>query len=144
MQWINDLPPEVAADFDALLDRLMPLAQERLESAGVCFPVAAAFDAKGSATDLIDPADAKESVRERLDVVYVTLHERAEWLRTIAVAADVRALGVDSLRVTLEHRDGKALDVFLPYTRSRWRGKVTYGEVRVVSAYPGVWDHPTP
>jgi hypothetical protein len=144
MQWITDLPAEVAADFDALLDRLMPLAQNRLESAGVCFPVAAAFDAKGSATDLIDPADAKESVRDRLDIVYTTLRDRAEWLRTIAVAADVRALGVDSLRVTLEHRDGKAVDVFLPYTRSRWRGKVAYGEVRVVSAYPGVWDHPTP
>lgn len=140
MQWNEDLTDDVAADFNALLDRLMPLAQDRLRSEGVCWPVAAAFDAKGIATDLIDPVDSPRSVRERLDVVYQTLGERSEWLRSTGIAADVRALGVDTLRVTVEHRQGPAFDVFLPYTRSRFRKTVLFGEVRIVSAYPAVWD----
>jgi hypothetical protein len=144
VDWKEQLPDAVAADFDALLDRLMPLAQQRLHDEGVCWPVAAAFDAKGVATDLVDPVDAPLSVRDRLDAVYDTLRERADWLRTTGVAADVRALGVDTLRVTVEHRDGAAFDVFLPYTRSRWRKRVLFGEVRVISAYPAVWDDGSP
>jgi hypothetical protein len=140
----DPIPDDVAADFDALLDRLMPLAQQRLEAEGVCWPVASAFDTKGVATDLIDPVDAPLSVRDRLDIVYETLRDRNEWLRTIGIAADVRALGVDTLRVTVEHRDGIAYDVFLPYTRTRWRKKVMYGEVRIITAYPGVWDDGSP
>lgn len=144
MHWIDDVPDDILADFDALLDRLMPLAQERLHAEGVCWPVAAAFDAKGVATSLIDPVDAPRSVRDRLDAVYEVLGERSEWLRSVGIAADVRALGVDTLRVTVEHRDGPSFDVFLPYTRSRFRKKVLFGEVRIVSAYPAVWDDGSP
>lgn len=144
MHWTEKLPDEVVSDFDALLDRLMPLAQERLAAEGVCWPVAAAFDRKGVATDLIDPADGPRSVRDRLDLVYASLGERAEWLRSVGIAADVTALGVDTLRVTVEHRDGATFDIFLPYTRSRFRKKVLYGEVRIVSAYPAVWDDGSP
>jgi hypothetical protein len=140
VHWTEKLPDEVVADFDALLDRLMPLAQERLASEGVCWPVASAFDRKGVATDLIDPADGPRSVRDRLDMVYETLGDRADWLRSVGIAADVTALGVDNLRVTVEHRDGATFDIFLPYTRSRFRKKVLFGEVRIVSAYPAVWD----
>jgi hypothetical protein len=144
VDWRTDLPDDVAADFEALTDRLMPLAQDRLAAEGVCWPVAAAFDNKGVATDLIDPTDAPRSVRDRLDVVYDTLRDRGEWLRSIGIAADVRALGVDTLRVTLEAKSGEAVDLFLPYTRSRWRKTPVFGELRIVSAHPGVWDDGSP
>jgi hypothetical protein len=140
VKWTQDLVPETAADFDALLDRLMPLAQERLEAEGVCWPVAAAFDRKGVATDLIDPVDGPASVRKRLDTVYDVLRDRAEWLRAVGVAADVRALGRDSLRVSLEHLDGSSADVFLSYERKGWRKKLVFDDLRVVTGHTYVFD----
>jgi len=140
VKWNKNLSPETAADFDALLDRLMPLAQQRLEAEGVCWPVAAAFDRKGVATDLIDPTDGPQSVRKRLDLVYDTLRDRAEWLRAVGVAADVKAIGIDSLRVSLEHMDGSSADVFLSHSRSKWRKTYAYGDLRVITGHTYVWE----
>lgn len=140
MKWTQNLAPETLADFEALLDRLMPLAQARLEAEGVCWPVAAAFDRKGVATDLIDPVDGPTSVRKRLDMVYNTLRDRAEWLRAVGVAADVKAIGVDSLRISLEHMDGSSADVFLSHGTTKWRKKVVYGDLRTATGHTYVWD----
>ena len=72
-----------------------------------------------------------------LDVLYAGARQRTDEHRAAAFVADVRAGGGDAIRVELEHREGTALVLLLPYSRSRFSKKVTLGPMSV-----GVGDRP--
>jgi len=66
--------------------------------------------------------------------------ECVQSLRAIALVTDVRLAESDAVRVELEHREGRALAVFLPYRKKRVRRGIEYGNL---SAGPGtqqVWS----
>jgi hypothetical protein len=54
--------------------------------------------------------------------------------------ADVRVGESDAARVELEHRDGQAICVLLPYKRRRLRRGVDYGELGAAPAQPRIWS----
>jgi hypothetical protein len=45
----------------------------------------------------------------------------------------------DAVRVELEHMDGVAIAVALPYAKKRFRG-VGYGDIRATSSTRAIWD----
>lgn len=59
-----------------------------------------------------------------------------------AFVADVRVGGADAIRVELEHREGSALTVLLPYTPSRSNRPVKLGTMSAVGGEPRVWTSP--
>jgi hypothetical protein len=66
---------------------------------------------------------------------HLLAHSRLEG----AVFADVRANGADAVRVELEHQEGTALVVLVPYNRSRLKKKVTLGQISGGMGRPHVW-----
>ena len=77
------------------------------------------------------------------DQVLTTLYDGARAdanaSRAFAFVADVRANGSDAVRLELEHREGTALVLLLPYTRSRFKKALTFGQMGVSTGAPRVW-----
>ena len=69
-------------------------------------------------------------------------------LRSIAATIRCAALTVntglsemktDAVEVRIEHREGAALLVFLPYKRPRFGGDIDFGDLRAYPAAPNIW-----
>jgi hypothetical protein len=122
-------------DLDALLNVLLPFAQEMLAKRGEFLPFGASMSQDGeiamAAASLSDPQTPEQLLR--------TLEDG---LRTRASASEIRAAGVcadvrirhpdtdqvsDAIQARLEHAEGEAVDVLLPY-RKKLFGRLTYGE----------------
>ncbi len=142
--WRDGLPAVSQAEVDRLLDTALRLAQERLADASEFDPFAILIAADGRllAVDLETSELGKHPEAEA-----ISLAARAQ-LRTLASTAHCTALvtntrlsrdRTDAIEVRLEHRDGVALIVLLPYKRPRFGGATDYGQL---AAYPGtreVW-----
>ncbi len=105
-------------DFEALLGRVLPLAQELLAAYGEFFPFAAALDADG--VPEVMPADAallgeRPAAHEVVDECLAKLVARRSTLPAAAVVSAVGTPDGDAVRVDLEHADGSVLAVLLPY-----------------------------
>jgi len=134
--WREHASQEAQADLDGLLDLTLPFAQQMLDQHGEFFPFAAAVSADG-APRLIgtDPGpNDRPASMEVLNQLVSGLRDQAGDLRAAALIADVRTGDSDTVRVELEHRDGQAICVLLPYRKKRLRRGVDYGDLR---AAPG-------
>ena len=105
-------------DFEALLGRALPLAQELLAAYGEFFPFAAALDADG--VPAVVPADAallgeRPAAHAVVEACLAMLVARRSTLRAAAVVSAVGGPDGDAVRVELEHADGSVLAVLLPY-----------------------------
>jgi hypothetical protein len=56
-----------------------------------------------------------------------------------ALLADVLADGADAIRVEIEHREGQAMYVLVPYARWRRRG-LEYRDLTAGAGTPRVWS----
>src|SRR5262245_31089953 len=115
--WRETASQEAQDDLDGLVNATLPFAQQMLARHGEFFPFAAAVTADGTVELLgADPgADARPAGTDVLDQLIGGLRGRAGNLRAAALVADVRAGESDAVRVELEHRDGHAICVLLPY-----------------------------
>jgi hypothetical protein len=125
----------VQADFEALTNMLLPFAKDMLSKQNGFFPFGATISTDGTlAGTMADPGDQKESS------AIVELMARA--FRSQAAEGKVRATGmcmdvktvppgesqkVDAIRIHLEHREGQAVEVVVPYGKG-WFGSIKYRE----------------
>jgi hypothetical protein len=72
-------------------------------------------------------------------LLYDSARASADVRRAVAVAADVLVDGADAVSVEAEHREGIALVIVVPYSRSRFRKTVTFGEMTGGTGQPRVW-----
>jgi hypothetical protein len=71
-------------------------------------------------TELVQPAlPASRDVAEVHERCWQALAERADDLVAAAVVTNVGGPGEDAIAVTLEDREGVAIEVFLPYVTQR-------------------------
>jgi hypothetical protein len=117
--WRDDASRETRDRLDGLLDTALRAGREQLDHAGEFFPFAVVVDAAGD-TDLVQPAlPASRDVAEVLERCWQALAERAGDLVAAAVVTNVGGPGEDAIAVTLEDREGVAIEVFLPYVTQR-------------------------
>ncbi|WP_183100623.1 hypothetical protein [Nocardioides pelophilus] len=138
----RDNPSEgYRADLDGLLDVVLPLAEQQLTLRGEFYPFGAAVSADGetSLTATEDDLGDREQSQAVLDRLYDVARARAHDQRAVAFVADVLARGSYAVRVELEHEDGVALVVLLPYTRTWFKKKVTLGRMTVTPGQARVW-----
>jgi hypothetical protein len=140
--WRETSSQQAQEDLDALLELTLPFAQQQLAEHGEFFPFAAAVGADGAPRLIAaDPGlGDRPASTDVLDQLVGGLREQAGDIRAAALVADVRVGESDAARVELEHRDGQAICVLLPYKRRRLRRGVDYGELGAAPAQPRIWS----
>lgn len=139
--WRETASASAQNDLDELLNAIVPFAEQGIAKHGEFFPFGAAVTSEGDvALIAADPGvgDAPSSV-QALELLYDGARVDAESRRAFAFAADVRANGGSAIRVELEHREGTALVIVIPYTRSRFSKKVTLGAMGLNPGNARVW-----
>ena len=130
----EDLPQAVRRDFDALIETLFGFAVGMVEQHGEFYPFAAVVDASGEVGHVAaDTGEEQPDSQELLSLLDDALRERGiNDVRAVGVCVDVRVAedgaSSDAIHAHLEHVDGEAIDVFMPYTRKRFRG-TQFGEI---------------
>jgi hypothetical protein len=74
-----------------------------------------------------------------LDALYAGARAATNSTRAAAFVVDVKAGGGDAIRVELEHVEGATMTILMPYSRSRFRGTISYGELQAGSSQPRIW-----
>jgi hypothetical protein len=133
---------QAQADLDNLLNATLPFAQQQqLDAHGEFYPFGACVGADG--TTGLTAADAGEGQRPDsrtvLDVLYAGARADRAANRAAAFVADVATPDGDAIRVELEHADGAALVLLLPYRRGRLTRRVSYGELTAGPGDRRIW-----
>ena len=132
------------ADFDTLINLVLPFAQRMLATHGEFHPFGAVLASEGEARLVSgvteeDHPDSADVARRLLEALRERVGKRE--VRATAVSTDVRIrhpdTGVesDAIEVALEHLDDEAPNVYLPYEE----GTVTalrYGGLLATAATP--------
>ncbi|HEY7138215.1 MAG TPA: hypothetical protein VIB48_24380, partial [Acidimicrobiia bacterium] len=125
--WRATASSQAQNDFDGLVSAVLGFAQQQLGAHGEFFPFAAVVNIDGT-TEMVAPDvdDPQPAAAAMLDACVAALTARRSAIRAAAVVSDVRLRGPetgDAIRVDLEHVEGHALTVLLPYTKRR-RNKI--------------------
>lgn len=141
----------VRSQLEDLMKFVVPMAEGLLERHGSFTPYGGATDQNGKHHLVADEREEDyESAERVLEHVLVRLREGAvegRW-RATALVLDVRTPAPDepgagdAIRVLLEHEDGTAIDVLLPYAVHEGdQSHVDFGKLRAAASRPRVWKH---
>jgi hypothetical protein len=141
--WRDSASPQAQQDLDGLLDPALGFAQQQLAQHGEFFPYAVVVRSDGQTEMVAARPDAANDRPASADVIAAcrtTLAERRDHLRAAAVVADVRLPdGSDAVQVELEHTEGPALTIQLPYSKKRFGRGIDYGQLRAAAGTRHVW-----
>ena len=119
--WRDSASPQVQDDLDGLLNAALPFAQQMLGESGEFFPFGVVLSSGGDIRMIA--ADTGHDDKPRSTDVLATrvrgVRVDREALRAVALVSDVRTDDTDAVQVELEHREGAAMAVLLPYKRKR-------------------------
>ena len=140
--WRDNATLEVQNDLDGLVNASLPFATRMLEEHGEFFPYAIALDDSGERRMVAsDPGKGdRPASTDVLSMLVVGLRGERDALRAVALVSDVRLAESDAVRVELEHRDGHAIAVFLPYTQKRLRRGIAFGDLTAGPGSVQVWS----
>jgi hypothetical protein len=146
--WRDEADQQTQDDLDELLDVGLRTGQERLDEAGEFYPFAVTLATQGE-TALVQPElPARKGVADVAEVhelCWQALRADVGSLRAAAVVTNVGGPDGDAVAVALEHRDGAAIEVFLPYvTQGKVNGKKPaqkhrYGDLSAIEGTPRLW-----
>jgi hypothetical protein len=129
--WRERVSVEAQADIDDSVSVALDFAKQTLQKYGELYPFAVAVSVDGR-RELVGAEPGTGETPPSQDVLDL-LHQAGEQYRgerrAFTVVADVVARGSDALRFEVEHREGIALVLLLPYSRARFRRTVTFGEM---------------
>jgi hypothetical protein len=138
--WRDLASTSAQSDLDGLLDVVLRLATEQIGKQGGFVPFAAGVDDRGEVELVMSEEDLEDGDGERIaNGVRDDVRSRRDGFRAVAVAVDVRLpeQGRDGVRVELEHRDGVALSVVLPYSQAA--GAVEFGDLSASAGTATIW-----
>lgn len=148
--WRDRASAQAQEDLDGLLQTTLPFAQEMLSTEGEFFPFGAAVDTD-SQTKMLSVPTSPERRNDSASLIAVLqriLQTDRAMNRAAAIVSDVRInrSGVDAIRVDLEHCEGVALSVLVPYSfvRRRLRRTVTYADPILSTHTACIWTAPDP
>jgi hypothetical protein len=134
-------------DLDGLTDTLIAFAERMLEKQKSFIPFGAAMSADGSISAVAGDV-GKERPEAQEVIEFLTAAFRAQatagTIRASGICIDVRTIPpgqadkTDAILARLEHKDGEAIDVYLPY-RKPLLGKVKYGELFATRGTPQIF-----
>ena len=140
--WRDSASAESQADMDNLFNEAAIFARQMFATSGEFFPYALAITQDGR-TKMVAGYTGSERPpsAEVLTLLIDGLRKEAGQNRAAAIVSDVRlkAEATDAIRVELEHREGVAMTVILPY-RTKGSGEdVEYGQVSALRGERHIW-----
>ena len=131
---------------DQLLNAAIPFAQEELAKHGQFYPYGAAITTDGD-VKLLGAHSGTEKPRSQslIDSLIEGAAQELSRLRAVALVADVRVSsgGGDAVRVEIEHREGLALTVLLPYVKKAFGRGVQYKQLSAAEGARRFWPAST-
>jgi len=147
--WRDDTSQQVQDELDDLLDVSLRAAQQRLDDAGEFYPFAVTIAEVGRVGVLTPQVQtgprAVADVAEVFELCWTTLRGQADRARAAAVVTNVGGPDGDAIAVALEHREGPAIEVFLPYVaQGKTNGKKPpqrhrFGELQAAPGQSRIW-----
>ena len=148
--WRDTASAQAQADYDTLLDAVLGFAQQLLTTSGEFYPFAAAIRTDGKAEMVAARPNPDDEHPRSDDVIAATiarLINQRDHIRACAIVADVRLTDVadvrlterDAIRVDLEHAEGHALTILLPYAKKRLGRKIRFGQLRAQAGERRLW-----
>lgn len=141
MSWRDSASERAQEDLDSLLNTALGFAQHQLAKRGAFYPYAAAIRVDGEPEMIAAmPAEGGEhpQAADVLASCFSALTDRRDSIRAGAVVSDVRTRDTEAIRVDLEHGEGQALAVLLPYSRAN-DDSILYGEVQAQVGQRQIW-----
>lgn len=143
--WRDAASDEVQDDFDRLAEVTLAAARRFLDLEGefIPFPMAIKTDGVLAPIGLDQPtAPTAPDIQEVMDGLVGVFRERRGSIRALAIAADVLIPGemLDAIEVRLEHSDGTAITILVPYTIDSLDDTYLFEEPRVRAGDRLIWD----
>jgi hypothetical protein len=129
-------------DLEELMNFLIPSAQQFLAKSGEFYPFAASMTADGAIqANMSGTGEEYPKSDDLISILTAAFRQEAVQgkLKATGICYDVRVVlegakeKTDAICVWLEHVDGDAVNILLPYRR-RSTGKIEYDELRMTSA----------
>ena len=139
--WRDTASASAQADLDGLLNLVLPQAQELLGKNGRFYPFGASVSNDGEASLTASDAGLGEHPQpaQVLAGVYDAARATAGEIRAAAFVSDVLITGSHAVQVELEHRDGIALVVLVPYKPATLNRVPSFRDMSVAPGEPRVW-----
>ena len=147
--WRDDTSQQAQDELDDLLDVSLRAAQQRLDDVGEFYPFAVTIAEVGRVGVLTPQVQtgprAVADVAEVFELCWTTLRGEADTARAAAVVTNVGGPDGDAIAVALEHREGPAIEVFLPYVaQGKTNGKKPpqrhrFGELQAAPGQSRIW-----
>jgi hypothetical protein len=142
--WRQTASSQTQSELDGLVSTALDLAQQQLTNHGEFYPFGLVVDLD-AVTRIIDvtTVDVNPSSRAVIERCRELITCQRAAIRASAVCADVqiKTAATDAIQVDLEHADGIALTIVLPYTKRR-RNKIDYGQLRASTGEHRIWSPP--
>ena len=139
-RWRKPGAPSVGDDLDGLLDHALRYAEDRLPEGGFA-PVGFTLDVDGTVSLTAagwDEDSGPPPAAEVLEGLREALRSARDHFRAVAVVLDAAMPdGSDVVQVDLEHAEGEALTVLMPYVRTA--DGLETAELRGVAGQPRTW-----
>jgi hypothetical protein len=143
-EWRETASVQAQDDLDRLADVTIAAARNFLDRNGqfIPFPMAVKADGELALVGLTQP-DTPEYpvVQDVVDGIVDLFRDRRDSIRALAIASDVTIPSeqVDAIEVRLEHRDGIAITVLLPYRADPLDDSYEYDEPRAQEGEHVIW-----
>lgn len=140
--WRDAASQEAQNELDGLLDPALGFAQQQLDKYREFYPYAVVVDADGQQRMVAaETGTERPPSADLITLLVAALAEQRDELRAAALVADVHLaeLKSDAIRVSLEHSEGVALSVLLPYRPRRFGRGIDYGDMRAGGGTPFIW-----
>jgi hypothetical protein len=143
--WRDTASEEVQDDFDRLAEVTLAAARSFLDLEGSFIPFPMAIKTDG----VLAPIGSEQPVTptppdigEVMDGLVGLFRERRGSIRALAIGADVLIPGemMDAIEVRLEHREGIAIKILVPYTIDSLDDTYLYDEPRIQDGDRIIWD----
>lgn len=127
-------------DFDDLTKRVLEVAEARIRLHGDFAPLGLCLPHEGGFNRLTESVgDPRAAGAPGVEQIEAAARAESYGLRATAIASPARDGRSNLIRLVLEHQDGVASEVLVPFTRTRFWKQVTLGPATVRSIAPTVW-----
>ncbi len=142
--WRETTSARAQRELDDLLAAVLPFAQQQLEKRGAFYPFAAVVGDQGSVEMIATRTAAggeHPNVANVIEDSLRALRQRRDHIRAGAIAVDVKLTDtkVDAIEVDLEHVEGQAIAVLLPYRRLSMRRGIEYQPLQAQAGPRRIW-----